>query len=58
LVTEKKSSRIWLIGISWKNKDEYIKMQNEFKTVLSSPFVGFRPVIVNANDGEYKNPFW
>src|ERR1700756_5719551 len=57
LVTEKKSSRIWLIGISWKNKDEYIKMQNEFKPALSSPFVGFRPVIVNANDGEFKTPF-
>ncbi|HWY38407.1 MAG TPA: SUMF1/EgtB/PvdO family nonheme iron enzyme [Bacteroidia bacterium] len=58
MVPEKKSAHIWFIGISWKNKEEYTKMQNEFKAAGSSPFVGFRPVILNSNDSQYKNPFW
>jgi hypothetical protein len=58
MVPEKKSGKTWLIGSSWKNKEDYMKLQNEFDTVQASPFVGFRLVVINGNDAEYKNPFW
>jgi hypothetical protein len=57
IVNEKRSGKIWYIGTSWKSKEDYLKLQNEFKTVSASPFVGFRPVIINTNDREYQNPF-
>jgi hypothetical protein len=55
---EKKSGRLWLTGVNWKSKDDHQKMQNEFRSAGSSPFAGFRFVIINPNDSEYKNPFW
>lgn len=58
MIPQKNSSRLWLSGLSWKNKEEYQKLENEFKTNSSSPFVGFRVVVINPNDPEYKKPFW
>ena len=36
----------------------YLKLEQEFKSISSSPFVGFRIIVINPNDPEYKNPFW
>ena len=58
MIPQKNTSRLWLSGLSWKNKEEYQKLENEFKTNTSSPFVGFRVVVINPNDPEYKKPFW
>lgn len=58
MIPQKNSGRLWLSGLSWKNKEEYQKLENEFKTNGSSPFVGFRVVVINPNDPEYKKPFW
>ncbi len=58
MVCQKNNARVWLTGLSWKSKEDYLKLENEFKTNSSSPFVGFRPVIINPEDPEYKNPFW
>lgn len=58
IVYQRNNSRIWVSGLSWKNKEAYLKLENEFKTNASSPFVSFRFVVVNFNDPEYKNPFW
>jgi hypothetical protein len=51
-------SKIWLSGLSWRHKDDYEKLEMEFKTKLYSPFVGFRVAVIDPNDPEYKNPFW
>jgi len=58
MVIQKNSPRVWLSGLSWKRKEDYFKMESEFKTNLCSPFVGFRIVIIDPSDPEYKNPFW
>ena len=58
MVPQRNTSQIWLSGLSWKSKEEYLTLENEFKTNSSSPFVGFRFVIINNNDPVYKNPFW
>jgi hypothetical protein len=58
MVPQKNTTKLWLSGLSWKNKEEYKKLESEFKANTSSPFVGFRIIVVNANDPEYKNPFW
>ena len=58
MVPQKNTTRIWLPGLSWKSKEDYLKLESEFKSNLSSPFVGFRIVVINPNDPEYKNPFW
>ncbi|MBC7862160.1 MAG: SUMF1/EgtB/PvdO family nonheme iron enzyme [Bacteroidia bacterium] len=58
MVIEKKSEKTWLSGSSWKSKEDYLKLQSEFNAKQSSPFVGFRFVVINGNDAEYKNPFW
>lgn len=58
MIFETKSNNLWLIGLTWKNKGEYQKLLNEFKASGSSPFVGFRPIIIDTGDSEYKNPFW
>lgn len=58
IVPQKTSTKLWLSGLSWKNKEEYQKLEQEFKASASSPFVGFRIVVINPNDPEYKNPFW
>ncbi len=58
MVNQRNSSRVWLSGLSWKNKEDYLQLEKEFKSHLSSPFVGFRPVVINPADPEYKNPFW
>jgi hypothetical protein len=55
---QRNGSKIWLTGLSWPLKEDYQKLENEFKTNLSSPFVGFRIVVIDPNDPEYKNPFW
>ena len=57
IVNEKKTGLTWYIGALWKSKEDYIKLQNEFINMKASPFIGFRPVIINSNDPEYKNPF-
>lgn len=51
-------SKLYLSGLSWSSKEEYNKLESEFKANLFSPFVGFRIVIINPVDPEYKNPFW
>jgi len=48
----------WLTGLNWKSKAEYLQVESEFKTLGASPFVGFRIVLINPDDPEYKNPFW
>jgi len=58
MVYEKKSGQLWLSGLSWKNKEDYLKMLNEFKAAGASPFVGFRYVVIDPEDSGYKNPFW
>ncbi|MCE3226963.1 MAG: hypothetical protein K0S32_1514 [Bacteroidetes bacterium] len=58
IICEKRTNKIWFIGTSWKNKEDYLKLQNEFRNTNASPFVGFRPVIINSNDPVHKNPFW
>lgn len=58
MVPQKNNNKLWLSGLSWKSKDEYKNLEQEFKSRGSSPFVGFRIVVVNPNDPEYKNPFW
>ncbi len=58
IVVQKNTGNIWLSGQTWKNKAEYLKLDSEFKTYGSSPFVGFRVVLIDPNDPEYKNPFW
>lgn len=55
---QRNGSKIWLTGLSWTFKEDYQKLENEFKTNLSSPFVGFRIVVIDPNDPEYKDPFW
>ena len=55
---QRAGSKIWLTGLSWKSKEDYQKMENEFRVNLSSPFIGFRIVVINPDDPEYKNPFW
>lgn len=55
---QRAGSKIWLTGLSWKTKEDYQKLENEFRTNLCSPFVGFRIVVIDPNDPEYKNPFW
>jgi hypothetical protein len=58
MVPQKNNHKLWLSGLSWKNKEEYQKLEQEFKSNASSPFVGFRIIVINPNDPEYKNPFW
>lgn len=58
MVPQKNNNKLWLSGLSWKNKEEYLKLEQEFKNTASSPFVGFRIIVINPNDPEYKNPFW
>lgn len=58
MVPQKNSNKLWLSGLSWTDKSEYQKLEQEFKRQGSSPFVGFRIVVINPNDPEYKNPFW
>jgi hypothetical protein len=58
MVPQKNTTKLWLTGLSWKSKEEYKKLESEFKANTCSPFVGFRIIVVNANDPEYKNPFW
>lgn len=58
MVPQKNNNKLWLSGLSWKNKEEYLKLEHEFKTNASSPFVGFRIIVINPTDPEYKNPFW
>ncbi len=58
MIPQKRTARVWLSGLSWKNKEEYQKLENEFKANTASPFVGFRIVVIDPNDPEYKKPFW
>lgn len=58
MVPQKNNNKLWLSGLSWKSKEEYQKLEQEFKSNASSPFVGFRIIVINPNDPEYKNPFW
>lgn len=58
MVPQKNNNKLWLSGLSWKNKEEYQKLEQEFKANASSPFVGFRIIVINPGDPEYKNPFW
>lgn len=45
-------------GCCWKNKGEYLKMMEAYKKNGASPFIGFRVMILNAEKGTDKNPFW
>lgn len=45
-------------GCCWKSKDDYLKMLETYKKFGASPFVGFRVLILNAERGTDKNPFW
>jgi hypothetical protein len=58
MILQKDPDQVWLAGQTWKTKAEYLKLESEFKTQGSSPFVGFRIVVIDPNDPEYKNPFW
>jgi hypothetical protein len=58
IVLQKGSSKIWLAGLSWKSRPNYQKLENEFNTQGLSPFVGFRIVVIDPDDPDYKSPFW
>lgn len=53
-----KPGQIWLSGKCWKSREEYNTMKEAFMKTGSSPFAGFRIVVINSNDSEYKDPFW
>jgi len=55
---QRAGSKIWLSGQSWNIKADYMKLDKEFNNDLYSPFVGFRIVLIDPGDPEYKNPFW
>ncbi len=58
IVCQTNSQKYWLSGQTWKDKNEYLKLEQEFKNNTCSPFVGFRFMVINPTDPEYKNPFW
>lgn len=58
MTTQRNNAKLYLSGLSWKSKEDYQKLENEFKRDTYSPFVGFRFVVINPSDPEYKNPFW
>jgi hypothetical protein len=58
MVPQYNTSRIWLSGLTWKTKEEYDAFESAFKTAGASPFVTFRFVVIDAQDAEYKDPFW
>jgi hypothetical protein len=58
MVIESESRTPWCSGVNWQSKEQYHQMFNYFKSAGFSPFVGFRYVVLNENDPEYKNPFW
>jgi hypothetical protein len=58
MILQKDPDQVWLGGQTWKTKAEYLKLESDFKNDGSSPFVGFRIVVIDPNDPEYKNPFW
>ncbi len=58
MVLQKNSSKIWLAGLSWKSKQDYNRLENEFTAQRMSPFVGFRIVVIDPDDPDYKSPFW
>lgn len=45
-------------GCCWKSKDDYLKMMADYKKNGASPFIGFRVMIINAERGSDKDPFW
>ncbi|TND05365.1 MAG: hypothetical protein FD123_3658 [Bacteroidetes bacterium] len=47
-----------IMGSCWKSREEYQEMLGEFQKRGGSPYVGFRVVIMHADKGSYKNPFW
>jgi hypothetical protein len=51
-----KSGGTTIRGCCWKDKEEYLKMTNQYKKQGASPFVGFRVVFIT--NGTYKDPFW
>jgi len=55
---EMRSGNIMVIGCCWESKETYQQMLSEFHKTNASPFVGFRPVIIEEGSAEYKNPFW
>ena len=58
ITPQQNSEEIWFVGKTWKDKKEYEKLKTEFTNNTSSPFVGFRFVVIKPNDPTYKNPFW
>lgn len=58
VVLQRGTSRIWLVGQSWKSKEQYRQFEEEYKLNLSSPFAGFRPLVIQSDAADYKNPFW
>ena len=58
IVLIKNNQNYWLAGQTWKDKTEYKQAEQQFKNNTCSPFVGFRFVVINPNEAEYKNPFW
>lgn len=58
IVYQKDAKRIWFTGLNWSSKEIYQKLEKEFMLNEHSPFVGFRIVVINPDDPEYKNPFW
>lgn len=58
IVFQSNSGRLWLPGLSWESKESYLQLEKEFNVSGTSPFVGFRVVVVNPGDPEYKDPFW
>lgn len=58
MTRNRRTEQLWLTGNSWKSKAAYQKFRDEFEAFKASPFAGFRFVIINSNDPEYKNPFW
>lgn len=57
LIKDKEGGMI-VRGCCWKSKEEYLKMMETYKKFGASPFIGFRVMILNADKGSDKNPFW
>lgn len=58
LTQQSGTGHYWLSGKLWKDRQAYLVQKEAFDRQGASPFVGFRVVVTNDADPEYKNPFW
>ena len=58
MICEKETGKQIVFGTSWRNKEEFQDMMQDFTKFSSSPYVGMRIVVMYENAPEYKNPIW